>query len=345
VAYRIDPTEPTDVGIRRVLAEQLGRAAEVLRVDGGPDAEAVHDVRKRLKKSRSALRLARGDLGAAVVRHANGELRRVGADLAQQRDAEALVDAVDRLTGALEPSGPPERGTGGPGLGEPVDDPAALEALATVRAALRERADAVHGGAHLDRAVALRSARTVEQALAWIERVPARRTGWRALAPGLERQYRRGREALAALPDEPSVDDLHEWRKRVKDLWYHERLLRRLWVDGQRPLVVAADELAGALGDDHDLGLLHAHVGPAPGADDGDGDDHGGGIDHRLRLGSAVTDPLPLDDHVRRLVSEVIDGRRRDLQGHARWLGERLYADEPEAWQRRHGAWWEAATA
>lgn len=311
--YRLDPSEPTDVGLRRVVGEQLDRAVVALRVPGGPDAEAVHEVRKRLKKARSAVRLGRADLGVAVARHANDELRRVGGELALQRDADALVETVDRLRSA-------------PGDGAA---PATDGALDVVRGLVAERADAVRREQPLGRPAVLGAARTLAQTSAWLQLVPARRTGWEALAPGLAREYRRGRNLLRALPAEPTVDELHEWRKRVKDLWYHERLLRRLWTDAQRPLVDAADSLATALGQDHDLGLLQAHL-AAPG-------DHDAAL---VRADTAPVEPLAVDDEVRRLVSVAIGRHRRALQTEARQTGALLYADRPSAWRDRHGAWW-----
>jgi CHAD domain-containing protein len=326
VAYRIEPGEPTDVEIRGVLVDQLDRAARALRADGGPDAEAVHTVRKRLKKARSLLRLARGgDLGRAVARHANHELRAVGADLAPQRDADALVEVVDALIAA------------GPTEDRPVGDPgdradADADALAEVRARLVDRAEAVRSAGAVDRRMAVGAARTLEQTATWLVRIPARTEGWEALAPGFTREYRRGREAFHALGEAPTVDDLHEWRKRVKDLWYHQRLLRRLWPEGQRPMVDAADELADALGDDHDLGLLLAHlvaVGDLRSPD--------------LRLGTEAPEPLAVPPDVARRVRALARARRLQLQADARRAGALLYADTPEAWCDRHGAWWDAA--
>lgn len=347
MGYRIDPGEPTDAELRRVLAEQLGRAADGLRTDGGPDAEGLHDVRKRLKKARSVLRLGRADLGASVVRHANAELRRVGTDLAQQRDADSLVEAVDGLM-------PPDGGgpTDGPGTvtgAPPVPAPGAdeAEALAAVRSALAERADQVRGQGGLARSTVIGAARTLEQTVVWLQLVPPRATGWDALAPGFARQYHRGRKVFHDLPDEPTVDGLHEWRKRVKDLWYHQRLLRRLWTEAQRPMVAAADDLAATLGEDHDLGLLLAHLTPPA---DGEGRDHdisGHQTGHPEAAGlRATVQPvaaLELDDEVRRLAAGVVGSRRQELQAHARRRGALLYADEPKAWRDRHGAWWQAA--
>jgi CHAD domain-containing protein len=311
MAYRLDPGLSTAAEVRRALGEQIGRAAHELRVPGGPSAEGVHDVRKHVKKARSLLRLARADVGAGVARHANAELRRVNADLARQRDADALVEALDLLAAA-----------------EPPPDPATADALARVRDQLVGRAEAVRAGDAVDQATVRGAARTLEQVAAWLERVPAQAEGWDALGPGLARSHRRGRAALAALPDEPSAEELHEWRKRVKDLWYHQRLLRRLWPEVQRPIIEAADQLADVLGQEHDLALLVEVVSAVDTGLDTE-------LDTALEL---VVDPGDRD-----LVVAVADARRGDLQVVARDLGARLYADDERAWERRHRAWWEAA--
>ncbi len=405
MGYRIDPGQPTDVELRRLLVEQLGRAALMLRSKDGPDAEAVHDVRKRLKKSRSVLRLGRADLGASVVRHANAELRRVGADLAQQRDADSLVEAVDGLspspgadvgcesadpptkatavprvhaqagplaktTGVSQvQAGPRAKATGVPQVRVPgsaaglppveAPGPEAAQALAVVRSALVERAEGVRDRGGLARTTVVGAARTLEQTVTWLRLVPAQATGWDALGPGFARQYQHGRKAFHALPEEPSVDELHEWRKRVKDLWYHQRLLRRLWTDAQRPIVAAADELAAILGDDHDLALLLAHLSPPVGGDAAHGSpvvdrsagqqpagqQPGGQEAADLRATVHPVSHLDLDPDVCRLVADLVDSRRQQLQARARKLGTLLYADDPAAWRARHGAWWQAASS
>jgi CHAD domain-containing protein len=124
---------------------------------------------------------------------------------------------------------------------------------------------------------------------------------------GAVRAYARGRDALAAVERERSVEALHEWRKRVKDLWYHQRLLRDAW---ETPLKALADEshrLADLLGDDHDLAML---------AD---------------RLAGAG--PSPDTEAIRALIVE----RRAELQDEALRLGRRLYVEKPRSYGRRLG--------
>lgn len=49
--------------------------------------------------------------------------------------------------------------------------------------------------------------------------------GWKAIDSGLLRSYQRGRKAFVRAQADRSLEDLHAWRKRVKDLWYQQRLL------------------------------------------------------------------------------------------------------------------------
>ncbi len=46
---------------------------------------------------------------------------------------------------------------------------------------------------------------------------------------------------------------MHEWRKRVKDLWYHVTLLQDAWRPVMSALADEAHELSDRLGDEHDL--------------------------------------------------------------------------------------------
>ena len=56
------------------------------------------------------------------------------------------------------------------------------------------------------------------------------------------------------------MESLHEWRKRVKHLWYHHTLLRSLWPPVMEVTGDEAHALSDHLGDDHDLAVLAAWV-------------------------------------------------------------------------------------
>ncbi len=85
---------------------------------------------------------------------------------------------------------------------------------------------------------------------------PLNGDGWDLIGPGLQRTYRRRRKRLRDVEGNATVTNLHEWRKRVKDLWYQLRLIRRAEPELFGHLVRDADDLADHLGVDHDLALL-----------------------------------------------------------------------------------------
>src|SRR5918997_5761782 len=94
MAFRLDPARPLDEELRRVMREEIGKArAELAREDRH---EAVHDARKRFKKLRGALRLARPALGGAYARE-NARWRDAAKRLSASRDATALIESFDAL--------------------------------------------------------------------------------------------------------------------------------------------------------------------------------------------------------------------------------------------------------
>lgn len=291
MAYRLDPELPTPIELRRLLREQLDAAVALLRGPEPPAGDQLHDARVHVKKARSVVRLARGDIGRAVARHANAELRAVNRSLAEARDDDSIQECLARLA-------------------EVAADDAEAGALAAVRAVV---VDPAAGPPSLTRSTAHGAAHTLARTATWIDQVPPRHEGWSALASGFGREYRRGRDAYLALGEDPTVDQLHHWRARVKSCDHHQQVLRRLWPAAQRPLRRTAAELAQLLGDDHDLAVLR-----------------GGLTSGRWPIG-------PVD---RDVVVSIVDAERLRLQVEARELGGFLYADEPTAWVARHGAWW-----
>jgi CHAD domain len=78
------------------------------------------------------------------------------------------------------------------------------------------------------------------------------------------RVYRRGRQALAAVRQKPTVEFIHEWRKQAKYLRYQLDLLRPLAPTALTPLAKTIDRLGDLLGDDHDLAVLRREVAGRP---------------------------------------------------------------------------------
>ncbi len=130
---------------------------------------------------------------------------------------------------------------------------------------------------------------------------------------------RQGAKSLGRLIAEGDDEHSHEWRKRVKHLWYQTRLLQSAAPPLLGPLVAMADECAEALGDDHDLAvlveLLESKKGP------------------RRHLGDASSDRAAAAARRRQLAL-----RERALR-----LGRYLYAEDAASLATRVAAYWEIA--
>jgi CHAD domain-containing protein len=294
MAYRLSIADDVPSSVRACAREQLEGAIAQLEQPAGDPADAVHEARKQLKKTRALLRLARPALGANAYRSENAALRDAGLALSDLRDADVLLETVDKLAAH-----------------------AAGRLPAATFAQLREALERERGGDAVDRAAV---GATLREALARVEEWPLDGADWDALVAGAARAYARGRQGFAAARRDPSVVRLHEWRKRVKDLWYHERLLSPAW-----PLVIAAHGeqahlLSEQLGDDHDLALLHE------------------------RLTAGLTLPPEAGADLPALLA-LVEERRAELRAAATALGRRLYAESPKAFARRLGRYVRTAVA
>jgi CHAD domain-containing protein len=293
MAYRFDADEGVRDAIVRCAREQLDLAVGELRDGIGDDpVKAIHSARKAIKKERSLLRLARGAMSPKQRRHENDALRQAARRLSGARDADVMIQTTaelsDRFAGQLPQT-----------------------AFAELADALTRRRDA-SGGQTPDSAPSERAIQELDAVRLRIDDWQLRQDDWAALESGVLRSYRQGREAFAVARRDPSLENLHTWRKRVKDLWYHQRLLGPVCGPAIRGQAKEAHRLADLLGDDHDLGVLRDAL-----------------TDDDLAVAADLDAVIALIDH-----------RRNELQTEAIHIGERVYVEKPKAFRRRmRGCW------
>ncbi len=301
MAYRIQRDEPLSAAARRIATEQLRKGLDELAGPGADREAAIHGLRKRIKKMRGLLRLVRSGLGERYERE-NTWFRDLGRSLAGARDEQSVREALARLCDAE-----------GRGL--------SAEAIEAARAVL----GADGADPHASRPGSIEPPPDLESSLAEaIERVGS----WtvegedgRVITDGFDRVYRQGRRRWKRAAEAPSAESLHEWRKRVKDHWYHLRLCQDVWPKMMKARRREAKRLADLLGDDHDLSMLRERL--AAGAGDGEG----GGETSAPELAACCA---------------LIDGRRARVQAEALRLGERLYGEKPNAMSKRFAGHWVA---
>jgi len=292
MAFRFDARQPADEEVRRVVTDRLVQAEASL-ASGTP--KGVHETRKRLKELRALLRLLQGALGKRAFASRNRRLRDLGRELSSLRDSAALVESWDKL-------------------GESDRKRFASPAMKRVRQRLQERADQQIAAASGHPALLQELTTLREEAAGW----KLTGQGFALFARGLEDNYKAGRQALKTARAKPTDDTLHDWRKRVKDHWYHTQLLAAAWPTEFKTRQKSLKRLAEYLGDDHDLAVMQQLLTSEP-----------------TLFGASNT---------RQAIAESLAQQRERLQAKAFTLGLRLYLDKPTVLAERWRDLWRLAS-
>ena len=125
---------------------------------------------------------------------------------------------------------------------------------------------------------------------------------FKIIRKNLRRIYEKGQSAMYAVFSEAIKENVHEWRKRVKDLWYSMRILNNLWPEIMSPLVNLLGKLSDILGDTNDLFLLKERI-------------------------IANQNKFKDGQHTRELIN-FIDRRIIDLLRDARTIGRKVYSED-----------------
>lgn len=237
MAYRLLAEESVEEGIKRIVREQIDKAIGEIHDQELDRHQTVHQVRKRCKKIRGALRLVRPEF-EETYQFENAWFRDAARKLSPLRDAEAMIETYDQLM-------------------ERFSDQLETSAFASIRETLiLRRQQIADEQLDLDKRLAdfltdMQEAR--ERLDTWT--IPA--AGFQAISAGLQKTYRRGRKAmLKAYGGQSTPEQFHEWRKRVKYHRYHTRLLRELWKPVMKRFLAEVKALSDLLGDDHDLAVF-----------------------------------------------------------------------------------------
>jgi CHAD domain-containing protein len=279
----------------RKAVRRLGRRhiEEALRELGrGDRLEAVHGVRKEIKKLRAMLRLVRSAMARSDYRKYSDALRDAAAHLGAAQDAYVKVSALAELARhselAVRPFGR---------ISQMLHENCRQEQAEFVRA-------------HAPRKVK----RALKRLVRRFASIRLKKSGWAALAPGLKRSYRDGRRGYQAALENGTPACFHEWRKRVKDLYYELALVRPIWPEQMMAAEAELKHLGECLGEDHDLFLLTQ---PS--------------MWTQLKEG-AKDEALAL--------KALVNQRQTELREQALALGARLYAEQPSVVCKRIGYYW-----
>lgn len=287
MAYCFEKSDRTiEDGVRRIALEQIDKALETAHPDALPRDDRIHRLRKGCKKLRGLVRMVQPVFDGYAAE--NTAIRDAAAGLSGARDAEVMIATLDMLS----------------------VDTGDKEAFAAFRDHLTARRDTSPDG----EADALAAFRVSLQAVR--DRANDWRlddTGFDALSGGIVIAAARARKAMKRARKDPAAETVHDWRKRVKDHWYHSRLLVPLWPAPMDTHARAADRLGDLLGQHHDLAVLVARA-------------------------EAESDMLGPSG--RKLLRSLVARRQATLEANCFALGARLFAEPAEALAHRWRGYW-----
>ena len=297
MAYRLKASESISQGVQRIAYEQIDKAlAQLLGQTDDSQEEAVHDARKRLKKLRALLRLVRDEIGSQTYHQENTCFRDAGRLLSDVRDAQVTIETLDDLT-------------------EHFATIISADGFKEVHQALLTRSQSISERVLNEKNAQDDAIEMIKEARERVKDWSITTNDWSTLQESVQRVYKRGYKGLTCAFNQPSVENFHDWRKRVKYLWYHLRLLKLVWSDLMTEMASQTKQLANYLGDDHDLAMLRQQLNQEP---------------------ELAGDRTQLDALI-----GLIDRRRLQLQQSAQLLGQRIYAEKPGVFVERIGVYWQ----
>jgi CHAD domain-containing protein len=198
------------------------------------DPEAVHEVRKALKRWRALLRLLGRPLGeqADQMRMEARELMRA---IAGARDAQSALDALGDL--------------------RKTDVPFSQTSTETIRARLTEMRDAAEAKS-FTKTMRDRLSRYLDYATLSLERWPLKAIDFDTVTDGLTSTYRRARQLVPDGWSDAEAEHLHDLRRRVVEHRHQMDLVEPLWPRLGKVWAEEAQRLRNQLGACQDLAVL-----------------------------------------------------------------------------------------
>jgi CHAD domain-containing protein len=287
MAYRLSAGQPVSDEVRRILFEEIDFARNQLTKHKDKDRdESIHEARKSIKKLRGLLRLIKPLIGGETYQRENQHLRDVGRNLSELRDTRAIIEIFEAVVKEAEPQ-------------ELLAD----EVVQSIRSRLEAHKSETEQNLNIDQTLgsAVSALDTLREQ---VNDYQLNGQGFESLERGLKNTYCRGRKAMSMAEKTPTPEEFHNWRKRVKDHWYHVRLLSDLNTAFINTREDDLKKLETWLGDDHNLVVLRETI---------DKDRAGFGHPKQIRHFLAITKK-----------------HGQELRAKAKALGERLYKPKPK---------------
>jgi CHAD domain-containing protein len=283
MSYQLENNETLSFGLKRIVLERIDKSIFDISKENGVSNEEIHDARKNFKKIRTVLRLVRSKLGNDSYQIENSFYRDAGRTLSALRDSTVLIYTFDKLIKNL------------------VYDYDKLD-FSSFKDFLNNRHEQISSTTSSANGVIPTLSTEMILARSRIFDYPFSGDNFKLIYYDLQRIYEKGQVQMRKCLEEAIKENVHEWRKRVKDLWYSMRILSNIWPEIMSPLVDMLAKLSDILGDANDLFLLKQEI-------------------------LTNEDKFESDFQTKELIN-FIDKRLIDLLREAKFIGRRIYSEK-----------------
>ncbi len=290
MVYKLNKDSSLVKNISRIAHEEI--EASLISLESLNVHEAIHDIRKRLKKLRALSRLVRDELGEENYKSINIYFRDLGKEISDFRDLTAHLETIELLN---------ER------FGKHLYVNFFRTFVKQIEEERNQMEEALRAQNFFTEHLVNKLSKAKEELINW----PVDSNNIDIILPSIARVYRRGRYALNEAYEDPTKENFHEWRKRVKYLWYQTLLLQETWPNFFDTMEDEIHQLADHLGNDHDLMVLKEKI---------------------------LADDFSLKDEGHQsLMIAIINEHSIFLRSAAKIKGELIYAETPEDFKKRIG--------
>ncbi|WP_108172100.1 CHAD domain-containing protein [Christiangramia gaetbulicola] len=292
MTYQFDKSLPLKKNISAIAAEEIEGC--FISLDTLNIHEAIHDIRKRFKKLRALARLVRDEMGEENYKEINIYFRDLGREISDLRDLTAHIETLNVLR-------------------ERYGNHLYVNFFNPIITQLEKERDKMENEFRSQNFFSEYLPEKLKHAQEDLIKWPVNSNDIQVILPSIQRVYERGQKALNNSYENPTTENFHEWRKRVKYLWYQTLLLQETWPQFFETMEAEIHLLADYLGNDHDLMVLQKKLNSE---------------DIKLK------DPQHLE-----LMQAIIERYSQFLRSEAKTKGQLIYAESSEDFTKRIGSY------
>ena len=225
--------ESADEDIKRILDDQIDIALSHLEIESDNNFdESVHEVRKCIKRIRAVIRLIRDDIGKQKYRKENFFFRDINRNMSELRSINVNIETLVKLDS---------------------DESAGYKALIYHFIELKEK---IIYKLCLEDDRLGKVVKMLKKGKKRTGQILIKNKDFDILFLGFIRVFNQCLSSMILAKNEPSNINLHEWRKKVKYLYYQSQVLKPVLPEELVIYIPKLDKLADYLGEDHDLAEL-----------------------------------------------------------------------------------------